>query len=333
MIQTQLSIVHLESGLNMSAATQITTANQGFSAAAMEVGTTDKLPHYGDVTTPKILAVKLTSGDPLLIGVGGTDYPFRLQSEGESIMIRLDVEGLLRITSFTAQADVARSLSGKSLSVHDADSKVLAWFNMPAAAAAGSIDFNLPQDGDTVEVGGTTFTYRNSPSDPLTEFSDEEALVDLISDLSGLSATQAPSSQILVTADTPGTAGNAITLSVTGTGNMAVSGPALTGGVNASTAPIDTTARLVPVSLSINATANQVALALTEAFTADLGLTVTADGAIALFTNRATGARSAASAGDTGWSTPVVVQNGGDSPVIRLKSLGTSQIVVASAPA
>lgn len=96
-----------------------------------------------------------------------------------------------------------------------------------AATLAGGLD------GDTVIVNGSTFTcVASAPG--ASQFSSISELEALIEALASINSSQ-DGTTITINADTPGAAGNAITLALGGSnaGTMAISGATLTGGVDA----------------------------------------------------------------------------------------------------
>jgi hypothetical protein len=435
-IQTQLAIVHLESGLNMTAATQIISGESSFSTDAVTVTTTDEAVDLGDIITPKVVCIKLVSGDPIKIGIGGSTYPFRLQEAGESTLLRLDVEGLREVTTLTTQADVNGSLNGKYLVLHEPGVRVggnIVWpwfdagvkasgtitYGTPALglAATGIITFGAPANGDTIIVNGTTFT-KVASSPGTFQFSNIGELEERIEDVADVNSVVA-GSNINLTAATPGTAGNNITLvlGLGNTGTMSISGGTLTGGTDTSsvtvngtllsyidsspgafqfsnisqlealveaiagvtsneasgvitltadapgvsgneitlektgagltlsaatltggadtgaTPPTGTFDRRLPITLTPNATADEVAILLAAALEADSGFVASANGAVVTIGSQHTGNLTASTVGTTGWTAlGASTQEGAASPVVWLKSTGTSQIVVAVAP-
>lgn len=255
-IQTQVAIVHLESGLNMTGAVQTVSGESSFSTGAVTVTSAGETTDPGDVITPKVVCIKLVSGDPLKIGIGGTDYPFRLQEAGESTLLRLDVEGLREVTTLTTQADVNGSLNGKHIVLRElGDAIVWPWFDAGtkatgtitfgtpalAVAATGTITFGTPVDGDEVIVNGSFFTKVASlPGvDEFTNVAELEALIEAVTGVGSVVA----GSDITITASATGTAGNGITLALGSgnTGTMAISGATLTGGTEGSSVTVNGT--------------------------------------------------------------------------------------------
>lgn len=95
------------------------------------------------------------------------------------------------------------------------------------AYASGYITYGIPVNGDTVVVNGTTFTKAASLG--AAAFSTIAELTTLINAMANITAVS-DGSIITVSYDVVGTAGNAVTLTRTGTGTLAVSGATLTGG-------------------------------------------------------------------------------------------------------
>lgn len=97
----------------------------------------------------------------------------------------------------------------------------------PGARATATITYGVPVNGDTVVVNGTTLTKAASLG--AAAFSTIAELATLINALANISAVS-DGTVITITADTPGTAGNAYTLTRAGTGTLAVSGATFSGG-------------------------------------------------------------------------------------------------------
>ena len=139
---------------------------------------------------------------------------------------------------------------------------------------------------------------------------------------------------ITIVAASPGTGGNAITLASYSTeaGALVKSGPTLTGGVDASTAPSAGAGRLIPVVIARNATATVIATAVTVAVDAEAKFVATSTGAVITVTDQEIGIRTNATAGNTGWAAPVETRAGGNVASVYLKSASTSQVMVAVVP-
>ena len=328
-LQSQINIVHLEAGIASPAVAQRTSQSSAFSVNAIEVTTSDETIPLGDITIPQQVMVKLISGDPLRVGLDGSTYPFRLSATDEAMLLRLDVEGLLETSAITCGADTAMSLSGDYFDLTDRAGTVRVWMNILAVAATGSITYNTPIIADTVTVAGTTFTMAAAPSP--TEFTNITELTALIDGLASVSATD-DGSVISFVATTTGTAGNSLGLAESGTGTLTVSGATLTGGSNASTPPATPGGgRLLPVVIVEDDASTVVAAAVQAALDADAEFNATVLGSAVTAVDQHTGNRTNVVAGTTGWTvgTP---QHGGNSPIVHLKSLGVSQVVVTVAP-
>jgi hypothetical protein len=329
-VQTQINLVHLQSGVPVPSVTQRTSIGSQFAANVISVGTTDETIPLGDITTPKQVMVKLISGDAVRVGLDGTTYPFRLTDADEAMLLRLDVEGIVETSTVTTVADAASSLSGKYFDIYEVgDLPVRVWMNMAATPASGSIAYGSPANTDTLVVNGTTFT-KVAATPGANEFTDISELNTLVTALSGISSTS-DGSIISIVADAAGTAGNSITLAKTGSA-LTLSGATLTGGSATSSAPsVPGGGRLLPVVIVEDSANGVVATAINEALNADAAFSVSVATNVVTFTDKHTGTRTNIAAGDSGFSV-ATTQQGAASPVIHLKSTGTSQVVVAVAP-
>lgn len=360
-IQTQIAFVHIESGLNASAAWQTTTIGSAFSSDAIEVLAVDETVGLGDITTPQQVFVKLVSGDDLLVGLASGTYPFRLKMQnnaGEALILRLDVEGLLEISTVQTEPDVNNSLDGTYFDIHEAsDALVRVWFSGP-----GLQEITTIQVLTVTGIGGKYFDLYDSAGEEVRVWIDVDDLstppatpaggrllevdvtaADTVADVAALisaalesdaqfSATDDTVDTVTATAATPGARVNGVsgdagvfTVTVTQGGTASASAPASGGG------------RLVQVDFALNDTAATIAAALNMAFASDTGLTATYDAGVdddlVTFTDKNTGTRTdRADTGATGFTFPAVTQQGAASPVVHLKSTGTSQVVAAVAP-
>jgi hypothetical protein len=91
--------------------------------------------------------------------------------------------------------------------------------------------------------------------------------------------------------------------------------------------------RLVEVGVVEDSDANTVAAAVVSAFGSDAEISCLAVASALTFTDKHTGTRGASSAGNIGWGAPTQGQAGAASGPVWLQSTGSSQIVVAVAPA
>lgn len=155
-LQTQIALIHLDSGLSTQAVTQRTASAESFSALAVTVGTTDEIVALGDVTTPKQVLVKLVSGDPLLVGLDGSTYPFRLEDDDEAMLLRLDVEGVVETQTVTTIADTAGSLDGDYFTLTGNSGSWGVWYDVdnngtsaPAHGATNALEITSVVTGDT----------------------------------------------------------------------------------------------------------------------------------------------------------------------------------------
>lgn len=182
-----------------------------------------------------------------------------------------------------------------------------------------------------ITVGTTAFTYAATPVG--NQFSTKAGLVSLIEGLPNVGASVAGNT-ITVTATTPGTAGNSITLATNAVsgGEMVVSaGGSLTGGVNASGSPaIPTGGRLLRVPITAGSTASQVANSLDTALEADsFSTTISTNTVVA--TDNISGIRTPITDVDSGFTVSRTVS--ATSPfVVFLKSDGVSQVLIGVSP-
>lgn len=98
-----------------------------------------------------------------------------------------------------------------------------------AIAATGTVTYGSPSNADTITVSGQVFT-KVASGPAANEFSTIAELTALIQALTNVNATD-NGSVITITAATAGAAGNAITLSKTGSA-LTLSGATLSGGAN-----------------------------------------------------------------------------------------------------
>lgn len=139
MSQTQinLSIAHYDSGAAFAAPLRRDTLETTFTNTTLSVSTTPESPVLGDITDPRSVAIKCYGGDDLLVSVdGGTNYPFRLSPIGEALLLRLDFESALEVSTIVCEADTADSLDGDYIVLEDQNGLVWAWFNTGAGAGA-----------------------------------------------------------------------------------------------------------------------------------------------------------------------------------------------------
>lgn len=115
-----------------------------------------------------------------------------------------------------------------------------------AVSATGVITFSdLPSDGDTIEINGTTFTFVNSTAANTTQITIGASIVATVQNtVTVLSSStdssvnvanySANSNKINISYNNAGTTGNGFTVDVSGASNLSASGANLTGGSNVS---------------------------------------------------------------------------------------------------
>jgi hypothetical protein len=126
-----------------------------------------------------------------------------------------------------------------------------------AIAATGTVTYGSPSNSDTITVAGQLFT-KVAATPGANEFSTIGELTTLINNLSQVNATD-NGSVITVTAATAGTAGNAITMSKSGSA-LTLSGATLTGGAAATSATGTITLAATPTVIDNPAPVNSVSM-------------------------------------------------------------------------
>jgi hypothetical protein len=202
--------------------------------------------------------------------------------------------------------------------------------NVSSGFAAANLTGGLNRTA--VIVNGTPFGYK-ATAPGANQFSSIAELNTLVTGRPLISSTS-NGTVISIVADTPGVAGNAITLvrEANTAGDLSVSGSVLAGGFDASTAPAEPTGgRLLPVVIVKNSANTVVATAILNALNTDAAFLATLATATLTITDAAPGARTAIAAG-TSTFTGAARSGSTAAPVVWMKSFGTSQVVVAVAP-
>jgi hypothetical protein len=147
-IQTQLSLVHLQSGLNTGAAWQRTSEESSFSANAITVTTTPEALDLGDITIPRQVLLKLAAGPDILVSLdGGSTYQMSLHGVNDSLLIALESRS---IWSLTCSDDApANSLDGEYFDAHDASGPVRVWISTSGGSATAPA---TPDGGRLIRV-------------------------------------------------------------------------------------------------------------------------------------------------------------------------------------
>lgn len=353
-IQKQIVLAHLESDLTVPSAKQRTTVESAFTSNAITVTSTPEALSLGDISSPRDVVVKLVSGDDCLISLdGGTSYPLAVSGANDAQSLGLNIR---EISTITAVADVASSLSGLYFDIYEAgDLPVRVWFNMAATAAFGTLTLaGNAVDAETVVLGATTYTFKTALTPAANEVligaTASDSLDNLIAAINAgagsgtlygtgttanasASAAAGAGDTMVATALTAGTAGNDIDSTETIT-NGSWGGLKLSGGSAASVAPsVPTNGRLLPVVIVEGSANTVVATAIAAAIDADDSFYCTAATATLTITDAGYGARTAIN----GWTAVSVggFTIGADAsiaPSVYFKSLGTSEVVVAIAP-
>ena len=149
LIQTQLSIVHLDSGINLSSALQKETRSPAFSFDGVTVTTAAVDLAYGSITSPRTITLKLTSGDDLLISLdNGASYPLSLHGNDDAMLLSLESR---ETTTITCGSDSGKSLDGKYFDLQDTEGTVRAWFKYKESVSRAKI--RVGNNGGTFGTG------------------------------------------------------------------------------------------------------------------------------------------------------------------------------------
>lgn len=163
LIQTQLSIVHLDSGINLSSALQKETRSPAFSFDGVTVTTVAVDLAYGSITSPRTITLKLTSGDDLLISLdNGASYPLSLHGNDDAMLLSLESR---ETTTITCGSDSGKSLDGKYFDLQDTEGTVRAWFKYTESVSRAKIRFGVsgsftaPANGSFLQIGEKTYRF------------------------------------------------------------------------------------------------------------------------------------------------------------------------------
>lgn len=109
-IQTQVSIVHLSSGLNLSSAAQRDADNSSFAADVVTLDLLATTLSMSGIAIPRQVMIKHISGDPISFGFDGTNYHLQLSLPGETMLLTFnpaDTPTIYVQTSGSAEIAVA----------------------------------------------------------------------------------------------------------------------------------------------------------------------------------------------------------------------------------
>jgi len=455
-IGTSIQVSNQDTGLAFSLPfVSRTTSSPGFSVGEITVTTADD-PVTTEYLTPRNVMIRLLSGDDVKVGFSDSVYPMRLSGVDDSALLRLDVEGLREISTFTCGDDTDGSLNQKHILLGLPDGDILGvWFDLGLKATA-SITYGTPVgavkatvtltndttnvsnndevvlgdktytfkttltpsegevliggdadasllnlirainhtgtpdthykcaaahtqvsaaasvtahsvlitsllggtdandyetttsstgtvlefsaatmtggvNGDTVVVNGTVLTCTTFTPGAL-QFNTIGSLETLVEAVTGINSSE-NGTVVTLTAATPGVAGNFLTLTLGGLNVGTMARTVFAGGADSgATAPAPAADRLLSVNFAANATGTTIATAIAAAIEADNQFTATSSLSVVTAISQHTGTRSVVTIGDTGWASPTASGTGAASPVVHLRSLGTSQVVVAVAP-
>jgi hypothetical protein len=177
-----------------------------------------------DITSASVFAVAATSVE----SISDIELPFLLEtsttvtySGGASVTTTVNTEKIVTIKSGYDGAN------GNNVKLNI---RYLAKGDAPATVAHGFIKFGVPVNGDTVSVGGTTFTKASSATG--LNYATASDLAGLISNVTDINATVV-GDHINIVSEVTGTAGNSVVLALgnSNTGTQTISGSTLKGGL------------------------------------------------------------------------------------------------------
>ena len=127
-IKTSMVILHLASGMTLPASRIRKTSNPNFETDIVDATTTPVDVDLGAVITPMQIAVKMISGDDLLLSFDGSSWPLRLSGAGDSTLLRLNAEDYLETTTITTVDDTGGDLDGLYFDMEDSYGTVRVYF-------------------------------------------------------------------------------------------------------------------------------------------------------------------------------------------------------------
>ena len=147
-IQTQVVLVHLDSGLTAASSLQRAAIESSFSADSITVTTAESTVSTTGLTVPRQVALKLISGHDVKVGFSSGSYPLSLHGVNDCMLLNLESR---EDSTIVCEADYSESLSGAYLDLHDFSGPVRFWFNITDAVTA-SVAPSTPAGGRLVTV-------------------------------------------------------------------------------------------------------------------------------------------------------------------------------------
>jgi len=125
-IRIQTVLTHADTKLSVQSALTYTAAESEAAFIPTNVTTTPESIDYGNIVSVKAVAVKLISGDDLLLSLdGGSSYPIRL-GLGGGVVLPLNVVDIVETQTIQTLADSAGSLDGTYFVVEDVNGETWA---------------------------------------------------------------------------------------------------------------------------------------------------------------------------------------------------------------
>jgi hypothetical protein len=135
----------------------------GSSIVEITVGSTEESV-TSDAPTPRNVFLRLMSGDDLQVGVATGEYPFRLSGGNDTMLLRLDVEGLRETSSVVVTAENANTtLHEQFFTLEGLSGSWGVWFDVAGGGSdptstASSLEVATIGAGDSIANVGTKLT-------------------------------------------------------------------------------------------------------------------------------------------------------------------------------
>lgn len=230
------------------------------------------------------------------------------------------------------QFDDAAGLEALIEAVSGVDASLDAGIITVIAASAGTAGNSIGMATSSTSGLAPNNSVLSGGTEPDTPSTVAASIAARLSDYRGLTATATGDTVVVVNND-PGSRDNATNAGGPATFTIAIS----VDGTNAPSAPAAVapqTSRLLQVNIALGASADTIAAAVAAVINGDAEFSATSNGAAVTIVDQHTGTRSAATVtgGNSGWADPVSSGTGAASPIVHLKSTGSSQVLVAVAP-
>lgn len=148
-----------------------TTDKPGFSVGEVTVLTADEVVVTGEYTSPRNIGLRLLSGSDVRVGFDGATYPLRLSGANDSMLLRLDVEGLREVSTAQTVADSGGSLNDKYFTLADRNGEVkvvITTDGVTGLTSSGRVVVVTIVSGDTANAVATAIVAAFAADTELT---------------------------------------------------------------------------------------------------------------------------------------------------------------------